>query len=537
MAIRADRVGVRQDQVDAHGRVISPSFFNELLEDLPEWTDMPVWVNGTEELLPSNNSAPVTSPILADIAYPDIRRDNQYFTYRESPTTVDGLAKIKSIKGNTLVWNQLVNNGNFESVGDWEGLSLTLTVSNNKATLVTSTTSAALVNRTTGVVLPANHKGLLMVKSDNTVPFRVRVYNSAWATLINQSMTKVGNIDYILLNLNDTMNYLYLYPDRSVGDTITVESIQLFDLTQMDMVFDSIVDPSEFTSIFSLPYYDYNQGTLLSFNGNGIKTVGKNLWDNSQLIRGLFNDADFNHSSSQVFASIKWYGFANTTYTVSWGIPVNVVRRIIDGTHSITTQYNNIQTFTLTPSKDGYIGLSFRDSTSSTTQWNTDTTIQIEEGSSATSYEPYISSTTNLPVSTYFPTGMKSAGTVYDELLPTKAITRIGAVDLGTLTYTLSATAGEGSRFSVSANQISNIKPSADNSTIMNAIFLYGKGVSQSNTYNNVQGVSVSSTGVLNIYIEDYKNYTVDQFKTAMSGVYLYYELATPVELPTMSFE
>jgi hypothetical protein len=30
---------------------------------------------------------------------------------------------------------------------------------------------------------------------------------------------------------------------------------------------------------------------------------------------------------------------------------------------------------------------------------------------------------------------MKSAGSVYDELTPTKAITRIGAVDLGSLTW------------------------------------------------------------------------------------------------------
>ena len=38
---------------------------------------------------------------------------DQSFTYRESPAIQDGLARIDKIKGNTLVWNQLAENGNF----------------------------------------------------------------------------------------------------------------------------------------------------------------------------------------------------------------------------------------------------------------------------------------------------------------------------------------------------------------------------------------------------------------------------------------
>ena len=41
------------------------------------------------------------------------------------------------------------------------------------------------------------------------------------------------------------------------------------------MGLDSITDPSEFTSLFSLPYYDYNTGTLLSFNGTGLKSASE----------------------------------------------------------------------------------------------------------------------------------------------------------------------------------------------------------------------------------------------------------------------
>lgn len=58
---------------------------------------------GTEQLLPENTSTPTTSPFKGDIRYPQGLLNDQEFTYRQSPTESDGLAKITDIKGNTLV--------------------------------------------------------------------------------------------------------------------------------------------------------------------------------------------------------------------------------------------------------------------------------------------------------------------------------------------------------------------------------------------------------------------------------------------------
>ena len=52
--------------------------------------------------------------------------------------------------------------------------------------------------------------------------------------------------------------------------------------------------------------------------------------------------------------------------------------------------------------------------------------IQLEFGETETDYEKYKERITDIPVLNYFPTGMKSVGETYDELTPTKAITRIG---------------------------------------------------------------------------------------------------------------
>ena len=107
MALKSGRTGVRNDQVNNDGLPIASTFFNALVNDLPTWRDLPSYVGGTEQLLPVNDDEPDTSPILCDIQYPDTLRNDQYFTYRKSPTTKDGLAKIRGIRGNTLVWNQL----------------------------------------------------------------------------------------------------------------------------------------------------------------------------------------------------------------------------------------------------------------------------------------------------------------------------------------------------------------------------------------------------------------------------------------------
>jgi hypothetical protein len=78
-------------------------------------------------------------------------------------------------------------------------------------------------------------------------------------------------------------------------------------------------------------------------------------------------------------------------------------------------------TFT-TPANCRYIKFSYQGTT-----YKNDICINLSHsGYRNGEYEPYWTSTLALPVATYFPTGMKSAGSVYDELTETKAIQRVG---------------------------------------------------------------------------------------------------------------
>lgn len=568
MSLSAGRVGVRADQVDAHGRVISPSFLNEIMEDLPEWTDLPVRVNGTEELIPSNPSVPVTSPILADILYPDIRRDDQYFTYRESPTTVDGLAKIKSIKGNTLVWNQLVD-------------------LSSDVNLIKGSTRTAIKEFTLGVSIVASHKYLLKWKLTNVVNSTslsnfcaVGIYtkeSGANKTIYQGFKSANGSYSQIFTSsYSGTSNgttaqtegniWLYFIINNSGADsdTATFSDVQLFDLTQM---FGSGNEPTtvdEFTSFFPLPYYAYNSGSLLSFNGTGLKTTGKNLLNLARsteyatntnptnvytftedmvikgyAITGYTRPANIaSYSISDGILKVKTastsgsasYGIGfpikalpNTQYTISATKSGGRIGYSLFGTDGIitrsTTTPNNYITL-VTNSNEEWLVADFLPYEADTEI--TVTNIQVEFGDTATDYEPYTENTTNLPIATYFPTGMKSVGTVYDELLPTKAITRIGAVDLGSLSW--SAVNGV-MKATISGTKTSGQCACAIYTPTTTAIVL-------AKTEDKV--IAIDNVGRACVYDSAYTS--ASAFKTAMNGVYLYYELATPVELPTLDF-
>ena len=131
-------------------------------------------------------------------------------------------------------------------------------------------------------------------------------------------------------------------------------------------------------------------GTPTPENPVEVQAVGDrtgNLFD-GLLIGGHFTSANFDILGNEdVYKSIKVFLPAGT-YTFSWGKKVNVVRLIIDGNYSQPV-YNDVSSYTITSTTDGYVGISFRDTTSSSTVWDVTTPIMLNEGSTALPYEPY----------------------------------------------------------------------------------------------------------------------------------------------------
>lgn len=111
-----------------------------------------------------------------------------------------------------------------------------------------------------------------------------------------------------------------------------------------------------------------------------------------------------------------------------------------------------------------------------------------------------------------------------------KYVQKVARVDLGTLNWTTLPTSGTTYRMSANLPTVKNFSTNV----IANIICAKYETKTATNLFNRQVGIASTGTGETNyltVYDENYN--TIDSpsaFKTAMSGVYLYYELATPIE-------
>lgn len=476
---------------------------------------------GTEQILPTNTSTPSTSPIIADIQYKDGLREDEEFLYRENPSSVDGYAKIKEIRGNTLVWNQLVNNGNFASTSNWNATSgvSSFTVSSNVATIVASAEYSRVQQNFTYV---QGHKYLLSFDAKkNSANDGLRLYYG----------NELGGQSYIFPNDTNwhtiaviktcTTGGTSTYPqvsNTSANVTWQQRNCMLIDLTQM---FGSGNEPTiaEFEALFPLSYYAYDSGSLLSFNGSGIKTVGFNQWD-EEWESGAYNQ----QTGAKMSASGIWRctNFIKVIPNESYYFKVPITIRIFwyDGNYSFLGTDTVLNATKSVPSGASY--LTFHVGQAS---YNDDVCINISDANKNGTYEPYEEHTLSLPISSYFPTGLKSAGSIYDQLDETGYITRVGEVDLGSLSWTYANQAGHLRFYTPKINA----KITTGGQSVANAVCTVYNNISEGKVYGNVEvGICITTEGRIMVYDPSYTDAAT--FTTAMSGVYLCYELATPLE-------
>ena len=505
--------------------------------DVKEQLVFKAYKGGTEQLLPENTSTPTTSPFKGDIKYPQGLLTNQEFTYRQSPTEEDGLAKITDIKGNTLVWNQLQQSASASQTIN----GITYTVNSDGSITANGTATATSIFYLPVIgQLYANHKYLVKgCPSGGTaqtymLTFRCNGFSTILANEVGNGAIVNGQ------NYNDGQMGIRI----ASGVTLSNAKFypQVFDLTQMGL---DITDPSDITSLFSLPYYAYNQGSLLSFMGNGIKTVGKNLLMPTATFPQTLNGVTYTLNSD---GSVTANGTAGSggSILIYWDKTTYGGKLLADGTYKLSGIIGgSSSTYTIRTNGFGGISISSGEAPFTITDSLPQTNIIIVISSNITvnnvvfkpmirradvadnTFEPYTSSTLSLPISTYFPTGMKSAGSVYDELTESKAITRIGAVDMGTLNWNY-----------VSADRrfiaiISDAKSSSSLTVLENIVSAKYENATWENILTKAKDKIISlhytsNNSYVAVIDNDYSD--ASTFKSAMSGVMLYYELSTPTE-------
>lgn len=243
--------------------------------------------------------------------------DTTPYLHRASPQDVASSMKLKKVVGGTIAWNQMVQNGNFESTSGWTSTRGTQAVSNNELTYtVTQLGGGGLQNRTArSISFPKGHKVFVALEYYATKEFKViiglggatsreftlsnGVTTSAWNRLSTICQNDVADVTELRIGSPSTSGSM------AVGDTYKFRNVILIDITQMfgSTIADYIYSLEQahagdgvawFKALFGEDYYPYNSGELLSVKTSARKTynadnveIGSYALDDNLTLRGI----------------------------------------------------------------------------------------------------------------------------------------------------------------------------------------------------------------------------------------------------------
>lgn len=453
--------------------------------------------------------------------------DKVPYNFRQS---FNGARLEDEIVGGTVAWNQLVQNGNFaDGASGWSEFQLSASVSNNVATCTVSSTGNGSLIKTFSV--NQNHIYLVntQVKGTNGNTVRLRGDGSMSITTQETTATTFTQLETVG-KASSTGNYRFIVTGVNANSVFNTKNCNCIDLTQMfgSTIADYIYSLEQatagsgvayFRNLFPKSYYAYNSGALMSVNASSHNTVEKNL----------FNiDAEHTIGATYPYTlKVK----PNTAYTVSSNVPyANPASLYFNGGSTVTNSVYNEHPITSVSDNDGnliiYVRKSAGDIDLYTAVKNGTYWIQLEEGSTATAYEPYTKHTYPLDSDLTLRgiPKLDSNNNLYydgDIYKSDGGVTRrYGVVDLGTLSWSKN-TISDYTFFY--ANVISNKKKNGPCATY--SFVNKGRG--------DLNDKEIGTWNVVNSFEpcirDDSKaNLTESEFKQAMSGIYLVYELTTP---------
>lgn len=440
---------------------------------------------------------------------------------------------IDGLRGVSRAWNQRVNLQTISTYGygtfTRDGYKLTITTQNGTANLGSWRLQG-------NVSLIVGHVYLIAMKVQTPVATTVKLgFNNTLFTGTSSGIgfSFVGNV--IVATANDVSSGVYrLYYDTTkqlngnTTYTVEIKDIILCDLTQY-FSSDPSVDVSTLTIADIQQRYpqlleprDYDAGSLVDTTYEGVKSVGVNIWDEEWEV-GFINDRGQNESASDSIRSKNYipchggveYYFGCQSYSSS-----NFVIYFYDGNKNMIPYtgpgaYRNGANPSdgIFTSPVGTCYMRFRGTNIYGASYKNDIQICLNSYTDKTNYHPYFKRTLTFPS----PVSLKSAGAVAEEYYPESGrVTHpIGQVDLGTLDWNI---------MGVGNNTF--YAPIVATNNYLNAICSKYLNLGL-HDYSDMVDKTIQVRSNY-IYIKDSAYTDAVTFKASLSGIILYYELATP---------
>lgn len=490
----------------------------------------------------------------------------EVFTYRPSAgdkSIKDDNAFIRRVKGNSVVWNQLVKNALDQSGnnGWWSrqgANNVELNGSSIKLTFVSGSSYQPQITQKANFVL--SHKYFVSFEIKRSVSKTIScflresidLYGNSVKYILNMPTdgqyqtiyTSTGGYPYVFICVTDQVN--------DVGDSVTVSDVQLIDLTQMFGAGNEPTTVEEFRALYPNSYYPYNTGELRNLVCSGIKTVGFNLFDEDVMTswsgitkdnRGWYGNVsnfyrDSSNNRNKLWVNTMGYTGQICVYIKSTAVDARTRFRpqihYIDGT---TNSYDDSVVLSgEKTSAEGYIVsdenkvVDFVGFTYGGIGYVIVNNFCINlhhTGYRDGEYEPYKEVTHALPLS-QITNGepLRKAGSVYDEINETEYIRRVGVVDLGSLKWVNAA------NNIFACTEMPNMIVTTDAALRLDGLFCTKYAI---DTILSIDATMSEKTMKRNngwLYIKDTSFTDVASFKASLSGVLLHYELAEPIVKP-----
>ena len=518
------------DLTNIYGAGKEPTTVDQFYKDYPLTKTSPLGFSDLG-IIPSNSGYVIEefSNLSEELLKENIEIDN--VTYHIPDKTNILLNKIEG-KTNKIV--QLLDKTKYSATQTINGVTFT---NNGDGTITYNGVTSAGANYTlqSGLKVVSGHKYLSYVGENTNDKISVLLYanEDPYDTFDNRFPNADGGISTALKNSNEL--YYQPKPLSNVSFSNFVLKPQFFDLTAMYGFGKEPTTVEQFKKDYP-QFFDEKLDGIWNVRTSGISTTGKNLFD---------------IDSVSFFTKVSNGEYKSNTYIGIY--PDYVLWTPVDGTKQIT-----ISGYVKCPVDKNYrFAVLYEDGTGASSymsstgdylynSYTSDTSkkikyvylhytggsnevyikdVQIEEGSAATTYEPYQENKIDL-LSTQTLNGINGVNDyieVIDKgngLYDLKKTQNIDSVDMGSLGFD-----ADGNNFVTGAIS-SDIKPPVNDNSVGN--YICQKYVNCALNKSFVDGdFGVNSSGY--VYFRDSAYTTVSDFQTAVTGTMFYYQLKTPV--------
>lgn len=483
-----------------------------------------------------------------------------YLMRRTAHVGVVGKCALNKLVGGSLGWNQLVANGNFESTSSWTARQSTISVANNTANVTPSSNGTERGLQSANYLkATAGHKYIIKVDVNSPITSNVNLSfggANAIARAVTASAWVAASCVYEATVTATTALYALIAGTTTTSQTIQYRNAMSTDLT-LDFgstIADYVYGLEQATAGAGVAwlsryidlgtYHAYDAGSIQSVQATAHVTTGKNLIDQTQFVQGSITGSGVDSAVTIRLRSPFVKVLPNTQYSLSVNSEV-----LLFEIHQYDANKNwlgylavNATSYTFTTRSDAeYFKLLIRYSNNATIVVSALTALQMEFGSTATTYEPYTEHVYSLGSDTLRGIPQLVSNKLQfdgDIKTPDGTITRkYGTVDLGTLTWTKA-----GNTFYVDVSGWAKLPESASvkiKAVCAKYTIEHYLSSSEQSAYDKVLYGSWESAGTKAIFVLDssYSSATAAAFKTAMNGVYLVYELATPTTESSTSYQ